>query len=71
MARRFWTQARIAELKVRWPSPGLQSRDPRRLRYAVLALLVAGFAWAGSDWGKRLALAFTPDSGAAALFTSS
>ena len=62
--------ARIDRLRVRWPSPGLQALDPRRLRYAVLVLLVAGLAWAGSDWGKRLMLAFTPDSGAAASAAS-
>jgi uncharacterized protein (TIGR02302 family) len=56
--------ARIADLRIGWPSPGLPSRDPYALRFAVLLLIVAGFVVAGSDWNRRLALAFTPDTGA-------
>ncbi|HUO91880.1 MAG TPA: DUF4175 family protein [Rhizomicrobium sp.] len=55
--------ARIANLKVRWPKPGLQARDRYFLRFVALALVLGGVVWAGPDAGKRLALAFTPDSG--------
>ena len=56
--------ARIVDLKVRWPKPGLQTRDRYALRFVTLVLVLGGFVWAGSDAGKRLALAFTPESGA-------
>ena len=62
--------ARIGTMSVGWPSPGLGQRDPHRLRYAVLVFLIAGLAWAGTDWGKRLQLAFTPDTGTAASAAS-
>jgi uncharacterized protein (TIGR02302 family) len=55
--------AGITNLRVGLPSPGLPARDPYALRFAVLLLIVAGFAVAGSDSGRRLLLAFTPDSG--------
>ncbi|HTW33669.1 MAG TPA: TIGR02302 family protein [Rhizomicrobium sp.] len=62
--------ARIAGLKVRWPRPGLQKRDRYALRFVTLLLVVGGFVWAGSDAGKRLAVAFTPDSGTGASAAS-
>jgi uncharacterized protein (TIGR02302 family) len=62
--------ARIAHLKVRWPQPGLHARDRYALRFVALVLVVGGFVWAGADSGKRLALAFTPDSGLAASAAS-
>ncbi|MGB8363739.1 MAG: TIGR02302 family protein [Rhizomicrobium sp.] len=55
---------RIANLRVALPAPGLGSRDPYALRFVVLLLIAAGFAVAGSDWNRRLAFAFTPDTGA-------
>ena len=55
--------ARIENLRVRLPSPGLQSRDPHAARFAVLLLLIAGAVVAGREAPKRLALAFTPDAG--------
>lgn len=58
--------ASIVRLRFAWPRPGLQRRDRFALRFAVLLLLVAGFVVAGRDSGKRLLIAFTPDSGIAA-----
>ena len=52
------------------PRPGLQKRDRYALRFVALLLVVGGFVWAGSDAGKRLALAFTPDSGTGASAAS-
>ena len=57
----------IARLKVALPSPGLPSRDPYALRYAVLLLVAAGFVVSGSDWSRRLAFAFSPTSGQGAV----
>lgn len=53
--------SQIKNLRVAWPHPHLQPRDPKRLRFAVLALIVIGFIIAGSDSGRRLMLAFAPD----------
>ena len=50
----------IRNLRVAWPSPGLPEKDPHALRFAVLLLLVTGFAIAGRDWQHRLAAAFLP-----------
>jgi uncharacterized protein (TIGR02302 family) len=58
--------AAIYRLRLRMPSPGLPARDPYALRYVVLLLLVGGFVIAGSDWSRRLAAGFTPDSNAPA-----
>ncbi|HEY5338345.1 MAG TPA: DUF4175 family protein, partial [Rhizomicrobium sp.] len=52
--------ARIGKLRVKMPSPKLSRRDPYYLRFAVLILLIAGFAVAGSQWKTRLILALTP-----------
>lgn len=56
--------ARIAQLRLSLPSPGLPARDPYALRFVVLLLVITGFVVAGSDSGRRLGLAFTPDTGA-------
>ncbi|MEI9885341.1 MAG: DUF4175 family protein [Rhizomicrobium sp.] len=57
--------AGIGRLRLAWPAPGLARRDPRALRFAVLLLLAAGIAMAGSDSLRRLMAGFG-DSGAAA-----
>jgi|HubBroStandDraft_6_1064221.scaffolds.fasta_scaffold45047_2 uncharacterized protein (TIGR02302 family) len=54
--------ASIARLRIAMPSPGLPTRDPYAIRYAVLLLLISGFAVAGSDWDRRLVQAFAPMS---------
>jgi len=51
----------IANLRVAWPSPRLNARDPYALRYAVLFAVVLGFIVAGGDSGRRLMAALTPD----------
>jgi uncharacterized protein (TIGR02302 family) len=58
---------RIAHLRISMPSPGLPAKDPYAIRYAVLLLLVVGFVVAGADWSRRLALAFAPMTGQAAV----
>ncbi len=69
MAEELWRAhlrrllANTAHLRVRWPSPKLQSRDPYALRFGVLVLLVVGLVIARSDSLKRVAAAFTPDTG--------
>lgn len=57
--------ARITDLRLRLPRPGLQSRDRYELRFAVLLLVLAGLVVAGPEWSKRLSAAFTPDTGPA------
>lgn len=51
-------------LRVAWPNPDFESRDPHRLHLILLVLLVASLIVARGDWRARLAGAF--DSGAAA-----
>lgn len=50
-------------LRVAWPNPDFDSRDPLRLHLMLLVLLVASLIVARGDWRARLAGAF--DSGAA------
>src|SRR5246127_5031999 len=68
LAMELWArhQARIlpTHLRVAWPNPDFDSRDPRRLHLMRLILLVASLIVARDDWRARLAGAF--DSGAAA-----
>lgn len=54
--------ARVANLKVNWPRPGLQRGDPYAMRFAVLLLVLAGLGIAGGEWSKRLAAGLTPES---------
>jgi uncharacterized protein (TIGR02302 family) len=51
----------LAQLRPRWPRPGLAERDPRAFRYAAGLLLFVGLMAAGSAAPNRLALAFIPD----------
>ena len=44
--------ARIEDLRVALPSPGLGKRDPYALRFVVLFAVVLGFIVAGSDSGR-------------------
>jgi uncharacterized protein (TIGR02302 family) len=55
--------AGATQLRVCWPSPRLQSRDPYALRFGVLVLLIAGLAVARTESLKRIAAALTPDAG--------
>lgn len=60
-----WHQARplpALGLRVAWPAPDLEARDPRHLRYLVLFLLTVSLLLARGDWRSRLFQAF--DSGA-------
>jgi uncharacterized protein (TIGR02302 family) len=52
--------ASIRNLRLGLPSPGLSEKDPRALRFVVLLVVVAGFVFAGDDWGRRLSDAFLP-----------
>ncbi|HEX3429829.1 MAG TPA: TIGR02302 family protein [Rhizomicrobium sp.] len=54
----------MGRLRVASPSPRLAKKDPYALRYAVLLLLLTGFLFAGADWQRRLATAFTIGEGA-------
>lgn len=47
-------------LRVNPPRPGLASRDPYYLRFAVLALMLGGLVFAGKDWNHRLVVALDP-----------
>ena len=60
--------AGIGRFRVAWPSPGLGARDPRHVRFAVVALLAAALVVAGSDWSRRLWASFN-DSSASTLST--
>jgi uncharacterized protein (TIGR02302 family) len=68
VALELWTRHRARalpdKLRVAWPDPDFDSRDPRRLHLILLVLLVASLIVARSDWRARLIGAF--DSNAAA-----
>lgn len=57
---------RLGGLKLVPPSPGLAAKDPWALRYIVLLSICATLLFAGADWQRRLALAFSLDNGTAA-----
>ncbi|HEY3636807.1 MAG TPA: TIGR02302 family protein [Rhizomicrobium sp.] len=57
---------RLGHLKVAPPAPGLATKDRYALRYIVLLALCAALLFAGADWQRRLALAFSFDEGAGA-----
>ena len=57
---------RLGRLKLAPPSPGLAAKDPYALRYVVLLILCAALLFAGPDWQRRLALAFSFDEGGGA-----
>ncbi len=61
---------RLGRLKLKPPAPGLAAKDPWALRYIVLLVLCAALLFAGADWQRRLALAFTLDEGAGAPVVS-
>ncbi len=56
--------AGVGGLKLAWPSPGLPKRDPRALRFVVLALVVVGVAFAGWDSARRIWAGFNDTSAA-------
>jgi uncharacterized protein (TIGR02302 family) len=61
---------RLGRLKLAPPAPGLAAKDPWALRYIVLLIICAAFLFAGTDWQRRLALAFSLDEGGAAPVAS-
>ncbi|MEO7054410.1 MAG: DUF4175 family protein, partial [Rhizomicrobium sp.] len=61
---RHRAQALPDNLRVAWPDPDFDARDPRRLHLVLLVLLVASLIVARSEWRARLIGAF--ESGAAA-----
>jgi uncharacterized protein (TIGR02302 family) len=58
-AHRKRAQASVSGLHGFWPRLGLESADPRALRFLILLLLAAGLFSAGPDVGGRLARGFT------------
>jgi uncharacterized protein (TIGR02302 family) len=70
MAEALWSLhvkallASIGRLKLAWPSPGLPRRDPRALRFVVLAVVIVGVAIAGWDSSRRLWAGFNDTSAA-------
>jgi uncharacterized protein (TIGR02302 family) len=70
LAEELWTLhlkqllAGVTKLHVAWPRPNLARRDPRALRFAVLVLLIAGVALAGTDSLRRLWAGFNDESAA-------
>ena len=67
VARQLWAHHRARalphKLRLAWPDPDFDARDPRRLHLALLVLLIASLIMARGEWRARLAGAF--DSGAA------
>jgi uncharacterized protein (TIGR02302 family) len=57
-------------LRLAPPSPGLAKKDPYAIRYFVLLTLVIALLFAGGDWQRRLASAFTIEEGTGAPITS-
>lgn len=66
-ADRLSRLAHLGRLSLFWPRGGLNARDPRRLRFVVLGLMLVGFFLAWGNWSGRLADAFGP-SGAPPSF---
>ncbi len=68
VALELWARHRARalpdNLKVGWPDPDFDARDPRRLHLVLLVLIVASLIVARGEWRARLIGAF--DSGAAA-----
>lgn len=68
LALELWAHHRAralpGNLKVGWPNPDFDARDPRRLHLALLVLLAASLVAARGEWRARLAGAL--ESGAAA-----
>ncbi len=68
VAMELWARHRARALpdilRVAWPDPDFDARDPRRLHLVLLVLLVASLIVARSEWRARLFGAF--ESGAAA-----
>ncbi|MFT8246024.1 TIGR02302 family protein [Roseomonas sp. BN140053] len=52
--------AKLRNLRVGGPRPGLPARDPRALRLGLVVALVAAVCVAGGEAGERLRRAFTP-----------
>jgi len=59
-AHRDRAAAKLGQLRVARPSPGLAARDPRAFRAAVLVALVAGLGMAGLEAPERLLAALVP-----------
>jgi uncharacterized protein (TIGR02302 family) len=56
----------MGRLRLALPSPGLARKDPYALRWFVLLTLLAALVFAGTDWQRRLAGAFTIEEGTGA-----
>ncbi|MDE2183411.1 MAG: DUF4175 family protein [Alphaproteobacteria bacterium] len=52
----------VRRMRLRLPHSDLAKRDPRGLRFVVLALVAFGAIIAGSDWNRRLQAALGPDA---------
>jgi uncharacterized protein (TIGR02302 family) len=53
--------ASAKSLRLAPPKSYVAARDPYYLRYALLAALVLGFAWAGTDSAERLSAGLSPN----------
>jgi uncharacterized protein (TIGR02302 family) len=58
---------RLGRLRLSRPRSALKHRDPHRLRFVVLGLVVLGALVARSDWSQRLLAALGPSMAASAL----
>ncbi|HEY1632523.1 MAG TPA: DUF4175 family protein [Rhizomicrobium sp.] len=58
---------RIANLRVALPASHLPQKDPRHIRYIVLALLAAGLIVAGRDAPRRIEAALAPGAATGAF----
>ncbi len=69
MGRAIWALQRkralesLKTVKAQAPRAGLQYRDPRAIRTLLVMVLLVGLVEAGSDWGRRLEIAFLPQFG--------
>ena len=54
--------ATLGPIRLSWPRSGLARRDPRALRFVVLALVGLAALAAGSDWQHRLIAALGPSA---------
>lgn len=65
-AHMLWLLASAKRLRLRLSHPGLQQRDPRGVRFAILVGVLVAFVIAGSEWKPRLIAGLSPAHGAGA-----